>query len=209
MKNHWIQRLAAAVLVFFAAFQTLPARAADEPASDPAAKQIQTFYDALLDNMKRGKQESLTGRYNKLKPVIEQTFDLPLMTSLAVGPTWASIPAADQQALIAAFGRMTVSNYAKNFDTFSGEKFVIDPTVQVHGTDKVVMSKLVTSGQTVPFNYRMRQSSGTWKVIDIYLNGFVSELATRRSDFGSTLSSGGAQALVKKINDLADNAMKS
>jgi phospholipid transport system substrate-binding protein len=55
----------------------------------------------------------------------------------------------------------------------------------------------------------MRQSSGTWKVIDIYLNGFVSELATRRSDFGSTLSSGGAQALVKKINELADNAMKS
>jgi len=207
MKNHWIQRFAATVLLLLVAVPALPARA-DEPANDPAAKQIQTFYDALLENMKRGKQESLTGRYNKLKPVIDQTFDLPLMTSLAVGPTWASIPAADQQALIAAFGRMTVSNYAKNFDTFSGEKFVVDPNAQVHGTDKVVMSKLVTSGQTIPFNYRMRQSGGTWKVIDIYLNGFVSELATRRSDFGSTLSSGGAQALVKKINELADNAMK-
>jgi phospholipid transport system substrate-binding protein len=54
----------------------------------------------------------------------------------------------------------------------------------------------------------MRQSGGSWKVIDVYLNGFVSELATRRSDFAATLSSGGAPALVKKINDLADNVMK-
>src|SRR5215471_12486028 len=207
MNNRWTQRFAASVLVIFAQFAALPA-SADEAASDPAVKQIQAFYDVLLSNMKQGKELGLMGRYNKLKPVIEQTYDLPLMTSLAVGPTWSSIPATDQQALSAAFERMTLANYAKNFDTFSGEKFVVEPAAQVHGTDKVVMSKLVTSGQTIPFNYRMRQSNGSWKVIDVYLNGFVSELATRRSDFGATLSSGGAQALVKKINELADNAMK-
>jgi phospholipid transport system substrate-binding protein len=130
------------------------------------------------------------------------------MTSLVVGPSWASIPASDQQALVAAFERMTIANYAKNFDDYSDEKFTVDPAAQVHGTDKVVMSKLVTGGQTIPFNYRMRQSGGTWKVVDVYLNGFVSELATRRSDFGSTLSSGGAPALIKKINALADGLMK-
>jgi phospholipid transport system substrate-binding protein len=207
MLNLSIRGLVLAMLAVLALPLAMPAHA-DDAATDPAAKQIQTFYDVLLDNMKRGKELSLMGRYNKLKPVIEQTYDLPLMTSLAVGPTWSSLPATDQQALIAAFERMTLANYAKNFDTFSGEKFVVDPNAQVHGTDKVVMSKLITSGQTIPFNYRMRQSNGSWKVIDVYLNGFVSELATRRSDFAATLSSGGAQALVKKINELADNAMK-
>ena len=71
---------------------------------------------------------------------------------------------------------MTIANYAKNFDSFSGEKFTVDPAAQVHGTDKVVMSKLVTGGQTIPFNYRMRQSGGTWKVIDVYLNGSSASL---------------------------------
>jgi phospholipid transport system substrate-binding protein len=207
MKNLWFKGIAMAMLAVFAAFLVQPA-SADEAATDPAARQIQAFYDVLLDNMKRGKEMGLMGRYNKLKPVIEQTYDLPLMTSLSVGPSWSSLSAGDQQALTTAFERMTLANYAKNFDTFSGEKFVVDPAVQVHGTDKVVMSKLVTSGQTIPFNYRMRQSGGSWKVIDVYLNGFVSELATRRSDFAATLSSGGAPALVKKINELADNVMK-
>jgi phospholipid transport system substrate-binding protein len=207
MKNLWFKGIAMAMLAVFSVLLVRPA-SAEEAATDPAAKQIQAFYDVLLDNMKRGKELGLTGRYNRLKPVIQQTYDLALMTSLTVGPSWSGLSAGDQQALTAAFERMTVANYAKNFDTFSGEKFVIDPAVQVHGTDKVVMTKMVTSGQTIPFNYRMRQTGGTWKVIDVYLNGFVSELATRRSDFAATLSTGGAPALVKKINELADNVMK-
>jgi phospholipid transport system substrate-binding protein len=176
--------------------------------SDPAVAQIQSFYDTLLDSMKHGKELGVQGRYNRLKPAVEQTYDLPLMTSLVVGSSWASISSSDQQALIAAFERRTIANYAKNFDDYSGEKFTVDPAAQVHGTDKVVMSKLITGGQTIPFNYRMRQSGGTWKVIDVYLNGFVSELATKRSDYGSTLSNGGAPALVKKLNALADGLMK-
>jgi phospholipid transport system substrate-binding protein len=176
--------------------------------SDPAVGQVQSFYDTLLDSMKHGKELGVQGRYNKLKPAVEQAYDLPLMTSLVVGSSWASISPDDQHALIAAFERMTIANYARNFDDYSGEKFTVDPAAQVHGTDKVVMSKLITGGQTIPFNYRMRQSGGTWKVIDVYLNGFVSELATKRSDYGSTLSSGGAPALTKKLNALADGLMK-
>lgn len=205
MKNALFGALSLVVTLLFAPALSTAANAAD---ADPAAAQIQTFYDALLDTMKHGKQLGLNGRYEKLKPVVEQVYDLPLMTRLVVGSSWTSLSAGDQQALTAAFERMTIANYAKNFDDFSGEKFTVDPAVQTRGVDKVVQSKLITSGQTVPFNYRMRQSGGTWKIVDVYLNGFVSELATRRSDFGSTLASGGASALIKKINALADGLMK-
>jgi phospholipid transport system substrate-binding protein len=204
MKNALFGAISLAVALLFAPVLSTPATA--DP--DPAVTQIQSFYDTLLDSMKHGKELGVTGRYNKLKPVVERTYDLPLMTSLVVGSSWASIAPNDQQALIAAFERMTIANYAKNFDDYSGEKFTVDPTAQAHGTDKVVMSQLVTGGQSIPFNYRMRQSGGTWKVIDVYLNGFVSELATKRSDYGSTLSSGGAPALIKKLNAMADGLMK-
>jgi len=205
MKPVWIKAISLSVVLLFAPFLAGAGRAAD---SDPAATQIQYFYDALLDSMKHGKELGTKGRYEKLKPVIERVYNLPLMTSLVVGPGWSSVSATDQQALIGAFERMTVANYAKNFDSYSGEKFIVDPNVQTRGIDKVVASKLVTGNQTIPFNYRMRQADGNWKVVDVYLNGFVSELATRRSDFGSTLASGGATALIQKINALADGLMK-
>lgn len=204
MKNALFGALSLIAALLLAPVLSTPASAE----TDPAVTQVQSFYDTLLDSMKHGKELGVQGRYNKLKPVVEQTYDLPLMTSLVVGSSWASISPDDQHALIAAFERMTIANYAKNFDSFGGEKFTVDPTAQVHGTDKVVMSKLIASGQTIPFNYRMRQSGGTWKVIDVYLNGFVSELATKRSDYGSTLSTGGAPALIKKLNAMADGLMK-
>ena len=176
--------------------------------TDPAAQTVQSFYDTLVATMKQGKELGMKGRYDKLKPAVEQAYDLADMTKFVVGPTWSSLSAADQQAVTEAFERMTIANYAANFDSFGGEKFSVEPTAQTRGADKVVMSSLVAGNQTIPFNYRLRQVGGSWKILDVYLNGSISELATRRSDFASTVSSGGAPALIKKIDALSDQLMK-
>jgi phospholipid transport system substrate-binding protein len=188
------------------AAKATPTAAAAQEASP--VQQIQTFYDALLDTMKHGSELGIKGRYAKLKPVIEATFDLPFMTKIAVGPTWSTTSPGDQKALIAAFERMTISNYAHNFNSYSGEKFEIDPNVVDHPPDKLVKATLVSDGDApVPFIHRMRETNGVWKTIDIFLNGYISELATRRSEFASTLASGGPSALVKSINQSADKLM--
>jgi phospholipid transport system substrate-binding protein len=176
--------------------------------TDPAAQAVQSFYDTLVDTMKHGKELGIKGRYEKLKPAVEQAYDIADMTKFVVGPSWTTLSADDQKALEAAWERMTIASYAKNFDDYSGEKFTVDPTTTAVNADKRVTSKLVTGNQTIPFNYRMRQVGGSWKILDVYLNGSISELATRRSDFGATVASGGAPALIKKINDLSDGLMK-
>jgi phospholipid transport system substrate-binding protein len=184
------------------------APAAKAEAPDPAVQQVQTFYDVLLDSMKHAKELGIKGRYDKLKPVIGQTFDFPDMVRFVVGSSnWTTMPAADQQALLVAFERMTVANYASNFNGYDGEKFVVDPATTARGTDRVVQSKLITRDQTVPFGYRMRETGGSWKILDIYLNGYVSQLATQRSDFGATLTASGAKGLEKKINALTDKLL--
>jgi phospholipid transport system substrate-binding protein len=60
---------------------------------------------------------------------------------------------------------------------------------------------------TVPFNYRMRMVGDKWKVIDVYLNGYVSQVALRRADFSSTVAASGASGLVKKIDELVARQM--
>lgn len=177
-------------------------------AEDPAVQPVQSFYDTLLAGMKQGKALGMKGRYEKLKPVIEHTFDLPGMTRLSVGPPWNAMSPADQQSLVAALSRYTIANYANNFNSYDGEKFVVEPAATDRGTDKMVATKLVTKDETIPFNYRMRQVGANWKVIDIFLNGYVSQIAKQRSDFGATIQSGGAPALVKKLDALSDKLMK-
>ena len=182
---------------------------AEGGAADPAARQIESFYAVLLQTMKQGQQLGIEGRYKKLQPAIEATFDLSTMTKLVVGPSWPTIPAEDQKKLTTAFERMTIASYAKNFDGFDGQKFVVQPNVEARNQDRIVQSELDLSKQApVLLIYRMRQASGPWKIIDVYLGGTVSELALRRSEFAATIESGGPAALIKKLNEAADKLMK-
>ena len=176
-------------------------------ASDPAQPQIEKLHAALIDVLKRGKALGTKGRYDALMPVIERTFDLPAMTRFAVGTSWSTLPPAQQADVVKAFTHMTVATYAHNFDNYSGEKFEIDK-VDTRGPDKLVHTRLVGTGSPTKLDYRMRESGGAWKVIDVYYNSAVSSLMGQRSEYSSTLATGGAAALVKKLNAKADDLLK-
>ncbi|HJT43666.1 MAG TPA: ABC transporter substrate-binding protein [Rhizomicrobium sp.] len=184
------------------ALQSAPAQA---QAADPAVAQVQGFYDVLLASMKSGGTPK--SRYEKLKPAVEKAFDLSAMTATAVGPSWVSLSDADKKALIDAFSRMTIANYAKSFDSFDGEKFTVEPASIARGSDHFVKSSLKTSSETIAFNYRTHQVGSAWKITDVYLAGNISQMAQKRSDFAGTLASGGASGLAKRINALADQML--
>ena len=178
---------------------------AQAQAADPAVAQVRGFYDALTASMKMG--GSAKGRYEKLMPAVEKAFDLPAMTAVAVGPSFAGLPDADKKALIEAFTRMTVANYAKNFDSFGGETFTVEPASITRGSDHFVKSVMKTSRETIAFNYRTHQVGGEWKITDVYLAGNISQMAQKRSDFASTFASGGAAGLTKRMNALTDQML--
>jgi phospholipid transport system substrate-binding protein len=177
-------------------------------AIDPAASPITVLYGTLLDTMKQAKQLGVKGRYDKLSPVLAKTYDLPVMSKLAVGPAWATLTPPQQTAIVKAFTRMTVATYASRFDGFSGEQFqVLQASDRANG-DKIVQTRIVKSdGDTVPLNYLMRKSGGDWKIVDIYLDGTISELANRRAEFGAILKSGGPDALVVSLTKQGDKLL--
>ncbi|HXC57654.1 MAG TPA: ABC transporter substrate-binding protein [Rhizomicrobium sp.] len=195
-------RLSLLLALLFAAAPVSAARA-----DDPAIATVQGFYDTLLASMKGGKALGAQGRFAKLQPAVARAFDMGTMIKYAVGPGWDAATPADQSALTDAFARMTAAQYAGNFDSFHGESFVVDPNVVTRGSDRYVSSKLVTKDQTVAFIYRVRQFGSSWKIIDVLLDGNISQLSVYRSDFAATVKAGGAQALVTKINGLADKAL--
>jgi len=176
--------------------------------SDPAAAQVQILNEALLKSMHAGSTISMTERYKQLEPVIERVFAMPLVTRLAVGPEWAKFSADQQQALITAYTRFTVANYAHNFHDFDGQKFAIDDNVLSRGDDKVVRTQIIPSHDVpVSLLYRMRQVDGGWKIIDVISDG-VSQLALRRSDFAVALAAGGAPALIAHLDKSSDGLLK-
>jgi phospholipid transport system substrate-binding protein len=186
----------------------LPAWAEIE-ATDAAVTRIRAFYDALLSVMKQADKLGIRGRYDKLAPTVRSTFDLAAMTRIAVGPEWNSTPPEQQAALIENFTQMTIATYANRFDSYSGERFEVDATAEPRNTGRIVHTRLFPStGEPVALNYLMRGSGDGWSVVDVYLTGTISELATRRSEFGAILKSGGPNSLIDSLRQQTEKLMR-
>lgn len=172
--------------------------------ADPARAPVQALNDGLLAIMKGGSALGATGRAAKIGPVVDQTFDIGLITRLSVGPDWVKVAPADQAALVAGMRRLTIAQYAANFSSYSGQSFTIDPKVEARGADKLVRTTLATpKSDSVPIGYRLRQSGGKWRIVDVYYRNAISQLATRRADFESIFAKGGAKALISHLEALA------
>lgn len=188
-------------LITTAALLALWACAPAFAGGDPKAT-IDGFDAALLDVMKNANKLGYKGRYDKLTPVLQNTYDLPLMARISVGPQWATLTPDQQTKVVEAFAALSIATYASRFDGFGGEQFQITSEAPTTGGDDVVDTKMIRpNDDPVDINYRLRKSGDDWKVIDVFLSGTISQLANYRSEFSATLRNKGADALVQLIND--------
>ena len=190
-------------LVVVAALGLLPLRAQTPSA---AVVKIQTYYQQLMPKIQQAGRLSVRERDRRFTPVISAVFDLATMTRLAVGPAWKSFSAEQQAAARDAFARFIVADYASQIKDYSGESFVVDPQTipETRGGGEIVKTRLLQpGGRAVSINYLVRGE----RVIDIYLNGTISDLATRRDEFASIIASGGADALIKRLQDRTESLL--
>jgi phospholipid transport system substrate-binding protein len=173
---------------------------------------VRSFYGVLLSNMRDGRVLGESGRLARLAPVVDRSFDVPAMTRLAIGPSWARLTPAQQQQLVQAFGHYVAATYADQFDTYSGEQLQVTGE-RPHGADAVVETRIVKSkGDVTRLDYLMRKDQGNQRISDVYLDGSISQLAVHRSEFHSILQREGVDGLIMALNrkvDLLRNVAKA
>lgn len=209
--QHSFRKQRRLLVAFAAALGLWPSLgAAQGEAADPAVKTVRGFYDSLSSVMKQAKELGLRGRYDRLSAPIRAAFDLAAMTRIAVGPDWKATPVETQTALVDAFSRMTIATYANRFDGYSGERFEVEPESEARPTGRIVHTKLVPSnGEPITLNYLLRDSGAGVKIVDVYLTGTISELATRRAEFAALLKSGGTDALLDSLRQKTEALLRA
>ena len=182
-----------------AALVAIPPAPAQQQATSASAV-VAGFHAALLDTMRNARALGPRGRERRLRPAMQAAFDLSAMTRIAVGPPWTGLSEGERQALVSAFSDWVVATYANRFDGYAGESFTTEGESALKTGDRMVRTQLVRPNDApVQLNYLLRGDESRWRVVDIYLSGTISELASRRAEFTALLRDGGAERLAAEL----------
>ena len=67
---------------------------------------------------------------------------------------------------------------------------------------KLIKTELVKKdGTVIRLNYLLRKNERGWQIIDIFLKGSISELATKRSEYNNIVKKNGLNGLIKRIKE--------
>jgi len=192
----------ATMLVFLGSIAT---SAQAESASD----HVTEFQAGLLSTMKVAETMDVQARYTMLEPTIINTFHLSLMAGLSAGQHWQTATENQRERLVDGFSRMSVATLATLFDGYSGQSFSV--TGERSGPQGItfVDTTLKSPGEDsdIIITYVARQFGTKWRLIDVIVDGGISELKVRISEYRLTLNTGGIEALITLLNNKADDLL--
>jgi phospholipid transport system substrate-binding protein len=176
-----------------------------------ASAAVESLHDILTGAMKEADTLGFQGRFALIAPAVNTYFDQEFMAAKSIGRHWKKLTTDEQARWLVSFSNLTVANYAGRFKGYSGEHFVLEGEEEApHDTMLVKTMLVLPNDDDVRLNYRLREIEGSWKIIDVYMNGTVSELSLRRSEYSSTVKRDGFDRLIvaveQKLEDLSESA---
>lgn len=172
---------------------------------------VAQFQSALVEVMKEAKTLGVRGRFERLNPIVDHAFHIPLMAQIATAAAWAETSDDRRRDMVNAFRRMNISTLATLFDGYSGETFKIVGERDGPQNTRIVETVLTKSDKsTNEIAYVARQfSSSRWYLIDVVVDRGISEISVRRSEYARILKDQGIDGLIKTLNDKADELLST
>lgn len=168
--------------------------------ADTAISVVERLHDQLIENMQAGESLDYQGRYDKLEPVIRESFDFPLIARVVLGADWKNLDEAQREEFIETFTRLSIASYAAQFKSYSAEQFTTLGDEERKKGRMLVKTALQTSERSISFNYVLQPADKGWRIINVVVDG-VSDLSLKRSDYGATLKNEGFSQLVRKLQE--------
>jgi len=171
-------------------------------AATPEAAPVASLDNALIATMKAGSANaSFSQREAALAPIVDQSFDLAVITRNSVGFLWNTLPAAQQQQLTALMEQFTVASYVSQFNSFNGEQINLLPAEKPLGAKRIVQTQIMPADGSSPtaIDYVVGQDNAGWQISDVLLNGTISQVAIHSSDFSALVTSGDASQLIAAL----------
>ena len=140
--------------------------------------------DLLHNTLKRIVSSNIDNK--EVQSVISNTYNIERMLVLITGEVWKKSISNDQIALKKVFEEYIAKNYILRFKNIKSLEFGKIEVTQAGKNYRMAKTKLIiNSKDVVPLNYLLNQTNNSWKIFDVLIDGSISEIATKKSEFKS------------------------
>ena len=129
--------------------------------------------------------------------LIDHTYDSEKMLKLIIGADWKKLESEKKKELIIAFKKYISQNYLKRFSKIKEVSFENEEKEKISSGLFLIKSNLVIKKENISIDYLLSFNKNSWKIFDVLLDGSISEIATKKSEFRTFIKE-------KKIDSLID-----
>ena len=131
--------------------------------------------------------------------VVKNSYDLEKMGKIIIGIDWKQMDTKTQKEFINVFKRFISVNYFRRFNKINELDFE-HQTVKVIG-DKFKLARVILTAdnEKLKIDYLLGFKNEKWKIFDVLIDGSISEVATKKSDFKKIIKEQGVSGLVKNL----------
>lgn len=193
-----MRKIIVGFLFFFLPF----AMPSSSSAATEADQVITSFHNALLQILDEQSGQTDQARYDALQQTMDTAFNFDVMIKTISGRHWRDANEAERAALRQAFRDVSIATYADQYAGLTDGSFQTITGREGPRGLKLVDTELKTSSKKVGLTYVLREKDSDWQIIDVLLDGGkISELARKASEYSKTLKNGGADALIRVLEN--------
>ena len=131
--------------------------------------------------------------------VIKNSYDLEKMGKMIIGVDWKQMDTNTQKEFINVFKRFISVNYLRRFNKINELSFEHQTLKVIENKFKLARVILTADNEKIKIDYLLGLKNEKWKIFDVLLDGSISEIATKKSDFKKIIREEGVGGLLKHL----------
>ncbi len=202
-----------ALILFAAAPQkTAAAQKTAAPAAatrlTPEAVIARLDRDVILPMSRLAEESEGEERQAKFLKLLDSVFDLERITVASIGHShWRAWTPEQRAAYRQAFRDYMIVIYLDRFRAYTGSGLKIVKST-IEGKRALVQTRLVVPNEENPLvSFLLRHGKAGWKIVDVYFDGAISEVAGLRAQFSKALDKQGYEGLLQEMAKLKERLL--
>ena len=131
--------------------------------------------------------------------VVKNSYDLEKMGKIIIGVDWKQMETKNQKEFVNVFKRFISVNYFRRFNKINELHFEHLKVTNIKDKFKLAKVILTADNEKFKIDYLLGFKNEKWKIFDVLLDGSISEVATKKSDFKKIIKEKGVSGLIKNL----------